>query len=117
VLRLAGLDQVKSAVLNSLTSADGQRGYRHAIAGGLDHGALAMLTVVNLAIGGLVAAFRGGAEQKGRNSWALLPMPEPYGIVWIAVRHCRRRVAAIAACASLDNAVAGAGLYPLRAVL
>src|SRR5918912_1149197 len=31
VLRLPGLDQAKSAVLNSLTSADAQRGYRHAI--------------------------------------------------------------------------------------
>jgi site-specific recombinase XerD len=31
VLRLPGLDQAKSAVLNSLTSPDAQRGYRHAI--------------------------------------------------------------------------------------
>lgn len=31
VLRLPDLDQAKSAVLNSLTSADPQRGYRHAI--------------------------------------------------------------------------------------
>ena len=31
VLRLPDLDQAKSAVLNSLTSADSQRGYRHAI--------------------------------------------------------------------------------------
>jgi len=31
VLRLHDLDQAKSAVLNSLTSADAQRGYRHAI--------------------------------------------------------------------------------------
>jgi len=31
VLRLPDLDQAKSAVLNSLTSADAQRGYRHAI--------------------------------------------------------------------------------------
>jgi hypothetical protein len=31
ILRLPDLDQAKSAVLNSLTSADGQRGYRHAI--------------------------------------------------------------------------------------
>jgi hypothetical protein len=31
VLRLLDLDQAKSAVLNSLTSADAQRGYRHAI--------------------------------------------------------------------------------------
>jgi site-specific recombinase XerD len=31
VLRLADLDQVKSAVLNSLSSIDAQRGYRHAI--------------------------------------------------------------------------------------
>src|SRR6266536_906486 len=31
VLRLPDLDQTKSAVLNSLTSADAQRGYRHAI--------------------------------------------------------------------------------------
>lgn len=31
VLRLPDLDQAKSAVLNSLTSADVQRGYRHAI--------------------------------------------------------------------------------------
>jgi hypothetical protein len=31
VLRLPDLDQEKSAVLNSLTSADAQRGYRHAI--------------------------------------------------------------------------------------
>ena len=31
VLRLPYLDQAKSAVLNSLTSADAQRGYRHAI--------------------------------------------------------------------------------------
>jgi integrase len=31
VLRLPDLDQSKSAVLNSLTSADAQRGYRHAI--------------------------------------------------------------------------------------
>jgi site-specific recombinase XerD len=30
-LRLPDLDQAKSAVLNSLTSADAQRGYRHAI--------------------------------------------------------------------------------------
>ena len=31
VLRIPDLDQAKSAVLNSLTSADAQRGYRHAI--------------------------------------------------------------------------------------
>jgi hypothetical protein len=31
VLRLPDLDQAKSAVLNSLSSADAQRGYRHAI--------------------------------------------------------------------------------------
>ena len=31
VLRLPDLDQAKSAVVNSLTSADAQRGYRHAI--------------------------------------------------------------------------------------
>src|SRR5205823_2480835 len=31
VLRLPDLDQAKSAVLNSLTSADAQRGYQHAI--------------------------------------------------------------------------------------
>jgi hypothetical protein len=31
VIRLPDLDQAKSAVLNSLTSADAQRGYRHAI--------------------------------------------------------------------------------------
>ena len=31
VLRLSDLDQAKSAVLNSLTSTDAQRGYRHAI--------------------------------------------------------------------------------------
>ena len=31
VLRLPDLDQAKSAVLNNLTSADAQRGYRHAI--------------------------------------------------------------------------------------
>jgi len=31
ILRLPDLDQAKSAVLNSLTSTDGQRGYRHAI--------------------------------------------------------------------------------------
>jgi len=31
VLRLPDLDQAKSAVLNSLTCADAQRGYRHAI--------------------------------------------------------------------------------------
>src|SRR5438552_4357758 len=31
VLRLHDLDQAKSAVLNSLSSADAQRGYRHAI--------------------------------------------------------------------------------------
>ena len=31
VLRLPDLDQAKSAVLNSLTSADAQRGYRHTI--------------------------------------------------------------------------------------
>jgi hypothetical protein len=31
VLRLPDLDQAKSAVLNSLTSIDAQRGYRHAI--------------------------------------------------------------------------------------
>src|ERR1700757_1589653 len=31
VLRLPDLDQAKSALLNSLTSADAQRGYRHAI--------------------------------------------------------------------------------------
>lgn len=31
VLRLPDLDQAKSAVLNSLTSADAHRGYRHAI--------------------------------------------------------------------------------------
>ncbi|MBV9763440.1 MAG: hypothetical protein JOZ48_01235 [Acidobacteriaceae bacterium] len=30
VLRLPDLDQAKSAVLNSLTSVDAQRGYRHA---------------------------------------------------------------------------------------
>src|SRR3984885_13984592 len=32
VLRLPDLDQAKSAVLNSLSSRDAQRGYRHAIA-------------------------------------------------------------------------------------
>ena len=31
VLRLRDLDQAKSAVLNSLSSVDAQRGYRHAI--------------------------------------------------------------------------------------
>ena len=31
VLRLPDLEQAKSAVLNSLTSSDAQRGYRHAI--------------------------------------------------------------------------------------
>src|SRR5689334_3306041 len=31
VLRLPDLDQAKSAVLNSLTSADAKRGYRHAM--------------------------------------------------------------------------------------
>ena len=31
VLRLPDLEQAKSAVLNSLTSTDAQRGYRHAI--------------------------------------------------------------------------------------
>jgi hypothetical protein len=31
VLRLPDLDQAKSAVLNSLSSIDAQRGYRHAI--------------------------------------------------------------------------------------
>lgn len=31
VLRLPDLDQAKSAVLNSLSSKDAQRGYRHAI--------------------------------------------------------------------------------------
>jgi hypothetical protein len=31
VLRLPDLDQAKSAVLNSLTSTEAQRGYRHAI--------------------------------------------------------------------------------------
>ena len=31
VLRLPDLDQAKSAVLNSLSSPDAQRGYRHAI--------------------------------------------------------------------------------------
>ena len=31
VLRLPDLDQAKSAVLNSLSSTDAQRGYRHAI--------------------------------------------------------------------------------------
>lgn len=31
VLRLADLDQAKSAVLNSLSSVDAQRGYRHAV--------------------------------------------------------------------------------------
>lgn len=31
VLRLPDLDQTKSAVLNSLSSIDAQRGYRHAI--------------------------------------------------------------------------------------
>ena len=31
VLRLPDLEHAKSAVLNSLTSADAQRGYRHAI--------------------------------------------------------------------------------------
>src|SRR5258706_763217 len=31
VLRLPDLDQAKSAVLNSLSSRDAQRGYRHAI--------------------------------------------------------------------------------------
>jgi hypothetical protein len=36
VLRLPDLDQAKSAVLNSLTSADAQRGYRHAIEGFVD---------------------------------------------------------------------------------
>ena len=33
VLQLPDLDQAKSAVLNSLTSADAQRGYRHASPG------------------------------------------------------------------------------------
>ena len=60
-------------------------------------GVLATLTVVNLAIGGLGLPFAGRAEQKGRHSLALLPMPEPHGILWIAVRHLRRRVAPIAA--------------------
>ncbi len=31
VLKLPDLDQAKSAVLNSLSSPDAQRGYRHAI--------------------------------------------------------------------------------------
>jgi hypothetical protein len=31
ILRLPDLDQAKSAVLNSLSSGDAQRGYRHAI--------------------------------------------------------------------------------------
>jgi hypothetical protein len=31
VLKLPDLDQAKSAVLNSLSSQDAQRGYRHAI--------------------------------------------------------------------------------------
>jgi hypothetical protein len=31
VLRLPDLDQAKSALLNSLSSADAQRGYRHTI--------------------------------------------------------------------------------------
>ena len=31
VLRLPDLDQAKSAVLNSLSSQDAQRGYRHAM--------------------------------------------------------------------------------------
>ena len=31
VLRLPDLEQAKSAVLNSLSSTDAQRGYRHAI--------------------------------------------------------------------------------------
>ena len=31
VLRLPDLDQAKSAVLNSLSAVDAQRGYRHAI--------------------------------------------------------------------------------------
>jgi hypothetical protein len=31
ILRLPDLDQAKSAVLNSLSSVDAQRGYRHAI--------------------------------------------------------------------------------------
>jgi hypothetical protein len=31
VLRLSNLDQTKSAVLNSLSSHDAQRGYRHAM--------------------------------------------------------------------------------------
>ena len=31
MLRLPDLDQAKSAVLNSLSSSDAQRGYRHAI--------------------------------------------------------------------------------------
>jgi hypothetical protein len=35
VLRLPDLDQAKSAVLNSLSSADAQRGYRHAICCGM----------------------------------------------------------------------------------
>lgn len=33
VLRLPDLDQAKSAVLNSLSSPDAQRGYRHAMDG------------------------------------------------------------------------------------
>ncbi len=37
VLRLPDLDQAKSAVLNSLTSVDAQRGYRHAVAEFVDH--------------------------------------------------------------------------------
>ena len=63
------------------------------------------------------AAFRGRAEQKGRHSLALLPMPEPHGILWIAVRHRRRRVAPIAACASVDYSVASTNLDPRREVL
>jgi len=63
------------------------------------------------------AAFRGGAEQEGRHSLALRPMPKSYGVLWIAVRHRRRRVAPIAACCSVDNSVACAGLDPSRALL
>ena len=63
------------------------------------------------------AAFRGGAEQDNRHALALRPMPEPYAPIFLAVLHRVRRVAPVAARASVDDAVAGASLDPLRAAL
>lgn len=63
------------------------------------------------------ATFRGGAEQDDRHALALRPMPEPYGPIFLAVLHLRRRVAPVAARTSVDDAVVGTSLGRLRAAL